>query len=403
MQSKFVKFLVVLAVVAIIANTIWNLVSAYMERAAARRAVAQADLADDPIGGSAGTGDGVMGEFSDSILIGEPWQWRVVVDELVSPNEPTPYDFDTVVDVDIWNGDTDGDGQDELLVLKEDSPLEIHSLDGQVLTTEVVVGYVEWPYYCWDADHDGCDEITMGASSLVWDLDGQCVLRLADDLGAWHYNFLDMDSDGFSELIVNGSSDDDFDWQTIIYGQDGAIVWEAEPGKGFGDAVGDFDADGRVESIRRQTEHSGPPDYIKTYQLELVDLDGNVTLFEDWPPEMDLLACSDLDGDGADELINGWYGYLNMVTGELMRFALPDGVSIPEQPQRGKTLIADLDGDGEPEIIHCCAPADLLVFKLSGECVYFEKFFLTLDVEVLHSPEQDYVVAMTNDKILIYP
>jgi FG-GAP-like repeat/S-layer homology domain len=235
-----------------------------------------------------------------------------------------------------------------------------------------------------DLDGDGRPEVIWGAYDLVVldGLTGALEWRGPNGSRIWPgIAVTDLTGDGTKEIIVGRGGD-----QVTVYGPTGTVLWTRHP-FGGGEvrtlAVEDLDADGRLEIVAGRASGGA------TRQLNVFDADGNVR--PGWPARRDgeagygwgmyneNVAVGDLDGDGLMEVIgptdthyitaldrNGnqlpahpmfgagkvWsqVGVHVDLTADLRGYA---NCGTEHRPNFANSapVIADLNGDGVPEIV----------------------------------------------------
>ena len=107
-------------------------------------------------------------------------------------------------------GDSDGDGDLELLASTPGGPQLLDPVDGALLLELTTVGTAHTDVVSGDVDGDGRDEFLFGGSNLVLCLEvGEGVLQVAWslDVGARASDLAlsDVDGDGFLDLVVTTS------------------------------------------------------------------------------------------------------------------------------------------------------------------------------------------------------
>jgi hypothetical protein len=176
----------------------------------------------------------------------------------------------------------------------------------------------------------------------------------------------DLDGDGIPDIVVGYGSTYDAGSQqggAAAYHRDGTKMWTVATAA-FSDggnswthapvygtpAIGDVDGDGKMEVVFGSFDH----------HLYLVD--GTTGAAKPgWPIDVgdtvfSSAALYDIDGDGLPDIIIGTDNYL--VNGGCLRVLRYDGSSVAGFPKCidqtiiSTPVVADLDGDGKPEIIH---------------------------------------------------
>src|SRR5579864_2145800 len=174
----------------------------------------------------------------------------------------------------------------------------------------------------------------------------------------------DLDGDGLPDIVVGFGSNYDPSHQGGVsaFRRDGTLMWSVATAP-FNDgtnnwthapvvgtpAVGDVDGDGNLEVVFGSFDH----------HVYLVDA-ASGTAKPGWPVDVgdtvySSAALYDIDGDGLPDIIIGSDDYL--VNGGALRVLRYDGTSVTGFPQfinqtiNSTPVVADLDGDGKPEII----------------------------------------------------
>jgi hypothetical protein len=186
----------------------------------------------------------------------------------------------------------------------------------------------------------------------------------------------DLDGDGVPDIVVGYGSNFDAnpkpDGGVKAFHRDGTLMWSVVTGPlndgsnnwthapVFGTpAIGDVDGDGKLEVVFGSFDH----------HLYVVDAKTGANK-PNWPVDvLDTVYSSpalyDIDGDGRPDIIIGTDNYLGcssctpaVLPGGKLEVRRFDGTSVTGFPKyidqtiNGGPVVADLDGDGKPEIIH---------------------------------------------------
>jgi hypothetical protein len=246
----------------------------------------------------------------------------------------------------------------------------------------------------------------------------------------------DMDGDGKDDLIVQKRALIDT-WQAFGYRGIRFASFELEhPARGT--QVGDIDGDGKVELIN--LEAAGLAVYRKRDGVERTELAG-------WPQGYDPCYCSDVNGDGVDDLIAccaqvadrsiydgegnikpqfmpkdssaktliAWResltvpkgGIFNPRTKKFAEFKFPK-TSYARNPftgDPGEIAVGDPDGDGKKQIFAMPSLGSmLLVFNADGSLAYYEEFGqATLSLNMAHAGGKDYLVVQLEKQLEVFP
>lgn len=157
----------------------------------------------------------------------------------------------------------------------------------------------------------------------------------------------DINGDGYKELLVmEGLSSSTFTLK--LFAHDGTpLTWSVPVFDGYPQAIAlaDLDHNGKLEVILRQYPGSGSQDMVHVFQP-----DGSERL--GWPQTInssaDRIVVGDLDRNGTEEIVVPGYNKLYVFEA--------DGTSFSNAWPRldfqyGPVALADIDGDGYPEIL----------------------------------------------------
>jgi hypothetical protein len=276
-------------------------------------------------------------------------------------------------------GDLDGDGRAEVVVGDIEGRLHAWRLDGTpapgwpvTLPAGADTSSAPAPLFgaaaLGDLDGDGRDEVAVAtAGGLVWTLTGRGETRpgwpqathdrtdarlLPGSLAS--PAIADLDGDGAPEIIAATNGGEVFAWHAggaRLPGWPAGIPHDARAG--FGDpAVGDVDGDGRAEVVVTSEQGMDGSAAVAVFSAAGRPLPG-------WPfilPETCNAgaALADFDGDGAAEIVAATIG------GDASLFVLDGRTAAPlpgwpvhfsHQTINASPLVADLDGDGELDIL----------------------------------------------------
>ncbi|MBN2081926.1 VCBS repeat-containing protein [bacterium] len=337
-----------------------------------------------------------------TVHVGKRLSWRKLAGEVGPANNPTTF-------AEIVCGDFDGDGADEILFSTYKHGTWLYELDGEKRE-------LTWPSQLthlgsrgWDYDGNGCDDlITAGgstASVAICDFTG-------NRLGEFDLKFYldkpviaDADGNGTKELLGHLGAD----YKTTAIGQAGEVIPLAEMPCGcYNPTFGDIDGDGLTELLAID---------LSSRSLMACGLGQEPTSYPGFPVGRDPLlwpvGSADLDGDGADEVFASDQGYLNPATGLYTKLAYPRSSQRQREISDAGSWVADLDGDGQPEIITCDIPEPYMglntsgfyIFNPDGSCRHYAELGSPIKTcAIVHDAESTaHVVVLTEAKLSIYP
>ena len=322
----------------------------------------------------------------------------------LKPQSTSPY-MGNEMFLNVVCGDLDGDGADEVFVGSSFHETTLFEIDGS--STRLPFDFTGDPVLtAWDYDGDGAGEIidkqyTTTRFSLV-DLAGQSLGTLTGDPGIYDARFADIDGDGSRDLVADDTQNPAYATTNVMfYGNSGQLLWQHRArSHDYNPAYGDIDGDGADEIIY----------WDQAGGLEAWGIDNQTASFSAWSGYYWPVSCHDLDGDGTDEVFASNNGYLNVVTGAYTVLNYPVGGGKQSSDPREKVYVADLDRDGQPELVtigidNYSTNSGLFCFDLQGNCTYYEEMGDPIEAFcVIHDAQgQDYLVVQTDRKLVIYP
>jgi cysteine-rich repeat protein len=272
-------------------------------------------------------------------------------------------------------GDLDGDGVPEIVVTTFNGPTSylcsmyagnqgiIRVLDGRTGQEKCHIAWVagcESGIALGDIDADGVPEIVTHDqyNGAVIALNHDCTLKWLGDYGAGaeaiSVSLADLDHDGRPEIVIGAS----------VFDSNGKLRWKGTRGTGthawIGAAisvVADLDMDGVPEVIAGHTAYRADGQ-VYWDRAELVDGYVGIGNLDDDPfPEVVLVGSLGYIGDPATVSLISHDGVVRW------------SVSLPGGGPGGAPTVADMDGDGRPEI-GIAGPRYYVVFKSDGQVLW---------------------------------
>ncbi|MBN2132342.1 MAG: S8 family serine peptidase [Sedimentisphaerales bacterium] len=281
-------------------------------------------------------------------------------------------------------GDIDGDGDYEL-VMGSEYDNELHAY--HVESAEIVEGV--WPAYfgSWygyvsagpvlaDLDGDGDSEIIMALDAEASDSDGLYAFQ-GNGEPLWQRRYTsegpisvaDLDGDGDVEIALCGFGPGLDRVHTFVLDHEGRQLARWRGGSPKGTAVADLDADGTPELVSC-TERG---------EVMAVHADGGTTwkiFVDDYLDEPGAMSIGDLDGDGYSEVYVATYiaegdgfAFTRLYAFDHEGLVLADAgypKAVMGVPAKSVPLIADVDGDGQKELLLAPGGEPVMAWEADG-------------------------------------
>ncbi|MCX5645017.1 MAG: S8 family serine peptidase [Phycisphaerae bacterium] len=293
-----------------------------------------------------------------------------------------PVQFDTGWPTSVAVGDIDGDGDYEVIAACEyDGEVDVfHVENGQIVDGNwpVIVG--DWGSYIAacpvlaDLDGDGASEIIVALDAESAGSAGLYAIR-GDGSFLWQRRYTsegpisvaDINQDGKPEIALSGYGPGLSSVYTFILDSQGQQIARWKGGSQKGTAVGDLNGDGKIEMV-----------FCTDVDVEAVRADGTTVWKAKVPAPFDTkggLCIGDIDGDGLSEVYVSSYveanGFIySMVYGFDAKGKPLTDAGFPKTIMGAATrcvpLVADIDGDGQKELVVGSAYEPLMAWEADG-------------------------------------
>jgi hypothetical protein len=215
-----------------------------------------------------------------------------------------------------------------------------------------------------DLAGDGAEEVLIGdvngwlhlmrGGQVIWSYD---LGGLACDIACG-----DRDGDGVQEIAVATMN---VDGETIVLSASGERIWSraVDDNKCSRVVWADLQGDGSRELVISSGPRTWAYDADFT-ETQLLDVGGPVTT---------ALAGADLDGDGRDEVLVGYAAQtlrVVAVSGEGQTLWRHNPSDWPGSARVSSLFVADIDGDGSPEIVGGCSSSVAFALEADGTPVW---------------------------------
>ncbi len=257
--------------------------------------------------------------------------------------------------------DLDGDGAKEVVFGSHLNPTGVYCLDSSgALKWYTPLAPILTGAPVADLDGDGVLEVIVSyGNSLQSDTDTVYAIDGATGTVEWKFPAVyvvaptpaveDLDGDGEYEVVFSASNGNSFPSEDRLYcvsGVSGAEKWEIVfENPVSSPTIGDVDGDGQPEVVALAADSSG--------MVVVVDAQGNIERYTKlevgsvviWPFGVAKPALADVDGDGIPEIIAAYSGThcIDGASGAIL-WQYPEG-------NRHPPAVADLDGDGQLEVL----------------------------------------------------
>ena len=296
-------------------------------------------------------------------------------------------------------GDIDGDGDYEVVVGCEydGAVYAYHAQSGQLVDGNWPAfvggwsGYIAAPPVLADLNGDGVSEILVALDMESRDTDGLLALR-GDGTYLWQRRYTsegpisvaDINKDGKPEIGLCGYGPGLDKVYTFILDSQGQQIVRWRGGSKKGTAVADLNADGKLELI-----------FCTEEDVQAVRPDGTTMWKAKVAPPFDTkggLSVGDLNGDGLSEVyVNNYVEADGFIYSQIYGFDSKGkpltSAGFPKtmmgDPTRCSPLIADIDGDGDKELVVTTYGEPMMAWEADGSVTPgFPTLNLHADMEV---------------------
>jgi subtilisin family serine protease len=298
-------------------------------------------------------------------------------------------------------GDIDGDADYEVVVASEYDAVvaAYHVESGKMLDGDWPIsvggwyGFISAGPVLADLDGDGDSEIIVALDAESRDTDGLYAIQ-HDGSFLWQRRYTssgplsvaDFDADGNVEITLSGYGPGLSRVYTFVLDKQGQQLARWRGGSPKGTAVADLDADGTPEII-----------FCTDDEIVATHADGSTLWTTRVPDPLDeygALSVGDVDSDGYGEVYLTTYiveaddfaftrVYALDHRGRILEDAGYPKVTMGYYPYRCPPLIADIDGDGQKEVIVAVGGEPVIAWEADGSVTTgFPLLNLALDYEV---------------------